>query len=850
MAADLPPLQYGYVKARFTAGVGESAGSPTTPDVIPLSGTVTFNLSASVIRVTTALPVPTTVYPQPITAAVDSDGYLTWNGEPLVPLIATDDPAMNPTDLQWTVSFDLRTPDGYKVPADPWRFVLPAGEIIDLTDVAPLTSPAPNTVIVKGDQGVPGPSTIPAADFIGSEIERPGSPARVALNTAIGEVGAPVAQGQFRALRANRIHNAHKLARFALARAREDVTPAVITCLTHSIGWGIGSDDVNGGMVDPNGLYRENAWPVVLRKLFSRDARQPVAQNFLGLYPAYGVASLSTSPAPAGSSGSPFNGFTGNTFSYTGYNLYASGLASITIPSTMAGRFTALDVPYWGSDSGVTKPIRPKVTVDTTVADAGTTTVVSGSLNVMRLSGFSDTAHDITISHPGGSTNNPFVFCAIPHRGTGVIVNRIGAPSAKAYDIAGAATGSARTRNVQASVLAGYSDLVIIELDTNDVYAQTPIVTWKGLIQEAITEAVASGASVLLVSSPPIDGGESSFTIPESAYQTAARELSDANDHVAYWPGHLVVSDRTQAVADGLYPPSAPTTVHFGTTGHRDYATALHAALPLPYGDYSGGTITPPTITTETLNAMFVGAPFSQALASTGTPPITYAVQSGALPAGLTLSSAGVISRTPTTSGAYSVTVRATNSGGTDDQTYTGTVASGTGFTDAFDRADSAITLGSTGDGKPWVTLNSSVWGITGNAAYCPTPGSRGYAYVASGAQNGTLTVVFLTLSDYSGVAFRIFDVSNLLYVQRVGSTLELRKVCGGVGSTLATATGLTFTSSNTLSVSMVGTAIAVSLNGVQVLTATVTDFATNKNHGLTSAGTTARFGEATFVAS
>ena len=172
MAVDLPPLSYGYVKARFVAGIGESVGSPTTPDAIPLTGTVTFNLSAAVIRVTTALPVPTTVYPQPITADVDADGYLMWGGAPLVPLLATDDPAMNPTDLQWTVSFDLRTPDGYKVPSEPWRFILPTGATVDLTDVAPIAIPAPNVVITKGDKGDPGQLTIQE------------------LNETIGQVGS------------------------------------------------------------------------------------------------------------------------------------------------------------------------------------------------------------------------------------------------------------------------------------------------------------------------------------------------------------------------------------------------------------------------------------------------------------------------------------------------------------------------------------------------------------------------------------------------------------------------------------------------------------------------------------
>lgn len=82
-----------------------------------------------------------------------------------------------------------------------------------------------------------------------------------------------------------------------------------------------------------------------------------------------------------------------------------------------------------------------------------------------------------------------------------------------------------------------------------------------------------------------------------------------------------------------------------------------------------------PVITTTTLSAMSVGIAFSQQLAATGNPAPAFAVQSGSFPAGLTMDSAGLITGTPTTAGAYSVTPRATNSGGFDDQLFTGTVS-------------------------------------------------------------------------------------------------------------------------------------------------------------------------------
>jgi hypothetical protein len=82
-----------------------------------------------------------------------------------------------------------------------------------------------------------------------------------------------------------------------------------------------------------------------------------------------------------------------------------------------------------------------------------------------------------------------------------------------------------------------------------------------------------------------------------------------------------------------------------------------------------------PVITTTALNAATVGTAFTQTIAATGTAPITWAVQAGTLPAGLTLDTAsGVVSGTPTTAGAYSFTLRATNGAGNDDQAFTGSV--------------------------------------------------------------------------------------------------------------------------------------------------------------------------------
>lgn len=71
------------------------------------------------------------------------------------------------------------------------------------------------------------------------------------------------------------------------------------------------------------------------------------------------------------------------------------------------------------------------------------------------------------------------------------------------------------------------------------------------------------------------------------------------------------------------------------------------------------------SINPTTLANGTVGTAFSQALSTTaGSPSFTYALSAGALPPGITLSSGGLLSGTPTMSGSYSLTVRVTDTYG------------------------------------------------------------------------------------------------------------------------------------------------------------------------------------------
>ncbi|HLJ47001.1 MAG TPA: putative Ig domain-containing protein [Bryobacteraceae bacterium] len=73
----------------------------------------------------------------------------------------------------------------------------------------------------------------------------------------------------------------------------------------------------------------------------------------------------------------------------------------------------------------------------------------------------------------------------------------------------------------------------------------------------------------------------------------------------------------------------------------------------------------PPVLNTTTLPSGTVGTAYSQTLsASSGTPPFSWSVSSGTLPDGLSLSSDGVLSGTPTTAGSSTFTIRVTDANG------------------------------------------------------------------------------------------------------------------------------------------------------------------------------------------
>ncbi|MCE5291593.1 MAG: hypothetical protein LLG14_20470 [Nocardiaceae bacterium] len=154
----LSPLLYGKVIGRYVAEVADylSDGDQET-QTIAVTGTVTFTPTAPRLLVIDADPDPATVFPRPVVATIDYDGYLHLHeGERgvMLPIASAD---TNPTTWDWTVSFDLYSGDA-KLTAPSFTFTLPEyspidpSTALDLATVAPIATSS-LTPEVRGPRG-------------------------------------------------------------------------------------------------------------------------------------------------------------------------------------------------------------------------------------------------------------------------------------------------------------------------------------------------------------------------------------------------------------------------------------------------------------------------------------------------------------------------------------------------------------------------------------------------------------------------------------------------------------------------------------------------------------------------
>lgn len=202
------------------------------------------------------------------------------------------------------------------------------------------------------------------------------------------------------------------------------------------------------------------------------------------------------------------------------------------------------------------------------------------------------------------------------------------------------------------------------------------------------------------------------------------------------------------------------TTDNFGFTGVQPYTLSVNA----PSID-----ITPPTLGAATL-----GTAYSSTLsASGGIGPYSFTITAGALPAGMTLSSSGTLSGTPTAVGTFNLTVTATdNLNFTGARAYSLTVnqaapvAGNVSLSVQANSAANPVTLALSGGPATSVAIianasNGTALASATSITFTPNPGFAGsdsFTYTATGpggtsntaTVSVTVTAPTLTLSPAS----------------------------------------------------------------------------------------------------
>jgi hypothetical protein len=297
----------------------------------------------------------------------------------------------------------------------------------------------------------------------------------------------------------------------------------------------------------------------------------------------------------------------------------------------------------------------------------------------------------------------------------------------------------------------------------------------------------AVGTANVTVLNPPPGGGTSNaqtFTInPPPPVITSATtasgtvcsafsyQITATNNPISYnatpLPAGLTVNTATGLISGT--PTAAGTftvTISATNAGGTGSATLTIAISPPPA----------PVITSATSATGAVGVAFTYQIVATNCPT---SYNAAGLPPGLSVNtSTGVISGTPTTAGTYSVTISATNAGGTGTATLTITInpakpvitspttASGnvgTPFTYLITATNNPTSFNATGL-PPGLTLDTSTGAITGTPTTTGTYTVTISATNAGGTGSATLTITIkpaapvitssLTATGQVGVAF------------------------------------------------------------------------------------------------
>jgi|GEM_PF-495681 len=528
-----------------------------------------------------------------------------------------------------------------------------------------------------------------------------------------------------------------------------------------------------------------------------------VTQNF----------SITVNQLPAITNGPPpTTGVVGTaySFSYT-----TTGTPTPTFAVTVGSLPTGLSLSTAGAISG-TPTAAGTFTGTVTASNAAGTTTQNFSITVNQLPAFTNgpppttgvvgTAYSFSYTASGSPVPTFTVSAgALP---TGLSLSSAGAitgtPTAT-----GTFTGSVKATNTAGNVTQNFS-ITVSQLPafTNGPPPTTGTIgtaysfTYTASGSPTPTFTVSAGAlptglslsSAGVISGTPTVTG--TFTGTVKATNTAGNVTQDFSITVNQLPAFTNGPPPTTGVVGTAYSftytaTGTPTPTFAVTVGGLPTGLTLSSAgaitgTPTAGGVFTGtvtasnaaGTTTQNfTITVNQVPAFTNGPPpttgtigtaYSFTYTASGYPAPTFTVSAGALPTGLTLSSAGVISGTPTATGTFTGTVKATNTAGNVTQNFSITVNQLPAFTNGPPPTTGAIgtaySFTYTASGSPAPTFTVTAGGL-------PT----GLSLSTAGAITGTPTTAgtftgTVTASNTAGTTTQNFSIS----VPKLSATVTL----------------------------------------------------------------------------